>query len=168
MIAPERGRHAARWLGVAAVGVILSMIALGHNGPSAAAHKVDLIPLAAHIRNLACLASPVCRFHRAALLDLTVDFAGNVIVFVPFGASLAFALDGRPHAVLTSTMAGVVLSVAFEIAQWWIPGRVVATSDVILNMLGALLGAQVVTLAIRWHRQRSDAFAAAHGTHGVR
>ncbi len=158
MIAPEKRRQAARWLGVVGVGVILSIIALGHNGSAAAAHRVDWVPLASHIRNLACLASPICRFHRAALLDLTVDFAGNIVVFMPFGASLAFALDERPHPVLISTMAGAALSVTFEIAQWWIPGRVVATSDVILNTLGALLGAQIVALAIRWHRPHHKAY----------
>ena len=168
MIAPGRERKPARWLVVIAVGIILCVIVLGHHGDSLVQRKVELIPFVSLARNVACLTYGACRWRLGALVDLAVDFVGNVLVFMPFGALLASALDERSHPALTSMMVGAVLSIAFEIAQLWIPGRVVSTTDVILNTLGALLGAEMVVLANRHHRQCSDASATAHGTHGVR
>ncbi|MGO4384961.1 VanZ family protein [Specibacter sp. RAF43] len=74
-----------------------------------------------------------------------VEFAANIILFIPFGAILALRLPrGRRWGAVA---AAAVLSGAIELAQaWLLPERVPAWSDIIANTSGALLGALGVAL----------------------
>jgi len=96
---------------------------------------------------------------------LLIDLAGNIVVFVPLGAALAVATwpprsrpAGRrrfdPRWWLTVAAAGFVLSLGIEVAQFFIPTRVTDVDDVILNTLGTLAGAAVVSLAAQWYTER--------------
>ncbi|KQY98800.1 hypothetical protein ASD19_06210 [Microbacterium sp. Root53] len=67
-----------------------------------------------------------------------VNVVGNIAVFLPIGWLVALLADRHP--VATATLAGVGLSIAIEVAQYFI-GRVVDIDDVILNGVGATLGA---------------------------
>lgn len=66
----------------------------------------------------------------------------NLVLFVPLGATLALLLARRlwPLAVL----AGAFVSIAVELAQTAIPGRVPDPHDVLWNSLGAAAGAVAV------------------------
>jgi glycopeptide antibiotics resistance protein len=83
---------------------------------------------------------------------------GNVAVFVPFGAALAVATLLQPGRLrrtkfwpwwLKISLAGLALSLFIEIGQLAIPGRVTDIDDVILNTLGAAIGALAVWYLFR-------------------
>jgi VanZ like family len=62
---------------------------------------------------------------------------GNIVLFIPLGGFLALQRMSRSKAVLVA----MSFSVTVEIVQFFlIEGRYTATSDVILNSIGALLG----------------------------
>ncbi|MDY7080506.1 MAG: VanZ family protein [Chloroflexota bacterium] len=74
-----------------------------------------------------------------------ISLAGNVVVFVPLGAALAFALGDKPagRRLLLATLAGAALSLCIELAQIAIPSRVSALDDWLLNTVGTAVGALV-------------------------
>jgi glycopeptide antibiotics resistance protein len=80
------------------------------------------------------------------------DRVTNVLVFVPFGA-LAVLLPQRAAAwnVLARRVAAAAfaVSVTVETAQLFLPSRFPSTADVLLNTLGAWLGASVVAAVAR-------------------
>lgn len=78
----------------------------------------------------------------AAGLPYADERALNIVLFVPLGATLALLFARRlwPLALL----AGVAVSIAVELAQSSIPGRVPDPHDVLWNSLGAAVGAVVV------------------------
>ena len=71
----------------------------------------------------------------------------NVALFVPFGLGLAL---WRRWGVVRVVLVAVVLSVLVEGAQYLLPlGRAVDVDDVLLNTVGALLGALTVVVVRR-------------------
>lgn len=80
-----------------------------------------------------------------------IDFLGNIAVFVPLGASLAFALAGRPVRLRLpgATLIGAALSAAIELIQQTLPSRFSSWEDWLLNTLGALIGALIASFLIR-------------------
>jgi len=77
---------------------------------------------------------------------LLIDLAGNVVVFVPLGASLALALGDKPagRRLLLATLTDAGLSLCIELAQMALPSRVAALDDWLLNTVGTAIGALVV------------------------
>ncbi len=77
----------------------------------------------------------------------------NVLLFVPFG--FAVALKARwTLPVLGATVAGVMLSVAVEAVQLMLPlGRALDVDDILLNGIGAFLGALVAKAALPMFRR---------------
>jgi len=71
---------------------------------------------------------------------------GNLLMFVPFGALVAWL--SRRRRVLAATSVGLLFSVGIEVTQLGL-GRVGDIDDVILNTAGAFLGA---LLAVTWTR----------------
>ena len=138
------------WIGVILIAITLSWIALGHPGPE---HSTRLLvrpyPFSEFGPMLQCVFN-ACSWKPTARRFLLINGLGNVVVFAPLGAVLYTALTGehymRRQNVLITTVAGMLISIIFEIAQIWIPGRVVATDDVILNTIGATLGAWGISL----------------------
>ncbi len=147
--------HVLPWLGVGLAGTVLTFIALGHTGPSDTGGKCYLLPFGEYGPMILCLVKS-CRSASSAARFLVINGLGNVIVFMPWGGMLYLAL--RPlcqptRSILWATLAGGVLSLVYEIVQLWIPGRVVATDDLILNTLGSALGAGLAWLAlVLWGR----------------
>ena len=72
------------------------------------------------------------------------DFVANVFLYLPLGFFGSLACSGRGRAlprVMLVTLAGGVLSVTMELAQYYLAERVSAADDVYANLLGTMLGA---------------------------
>lgn len=86
------------------------------------------------------------------------DIAINLLLYVPFGACLAWALTARLGGVLAvaaATAGGGALSLGIEVAQLFETRRVASLGDVVLNTGGALAGAALaVTLLASRDRLR--------------
>lgn len=79
------------------------------------------------------------------------DLLSNLAFFIPFGAVLAWVLPPSlraPARLLLVACAALGLSLAFEVLQQLVPGRVSSGIDVLLNGAGAVLGAPLA----RWLR----------------
>jgi len=84
-------------------------------------------------------------------ISFLIGFLGNIAVFVPLGAAVAFALadwSAWPR-LIVATLAGSALSAAIELIQRTLPSRFSSWDDWLLNTLGALLGALVANFLIR-------------------
>lgn len=72
------------------------------------------------------------------------DLAANVAAYAPLGLLIALALyplaRGAP-AVTVATLAGLLLSLAMETLQTYLPARIPSNLDVLSNGAGALIGA---------------------------
>jgi glycopeptide antibiotics resistance protein len=136
------------WSVVALVAALLTWIALGHTGPSDRG-EFRLIPFTHSERMMRCLVQN-CSFAERAARFLLIDILGNIVVFSPLGVALYFAISiyesSRARTILIATLIGMIISIIYEVAQIWIPGRAVATDDVILNTLGTGLGAWSASL----------------------
>ncbi|HYO26644.1 MAG TPA: VanZ family protein [Azonexus sp.] len=72
------------------------------------------------------------------------DLAANIAVYLPLGFFLALALRGLPgrfSALILATLLSVMVSLALEALQTWLPSRVPSNVDLACNALGGLLGA---------------------------
>lgn len=94
--------------------------------------------------------------HEAGLpasVDLVVlEAVANVALFVPLGVLLPWARAVRPW---TAIPAGLALSAAIELTQLAMPARFPSVQDVVMNTLGAAVGAALVLAvrAVREHRR---------------
>jgi glycopeptide antibiotics resistance protein len=79
-----------------------------------------------------------------------VEFAANIVMFVPLGFLLTLLL--RPS--LWGVVLALAISVAAELVQILIPARVPSVRDVIANALGAALGAALAWLLVRRRGRR--------------
>ncbi len=88
-----------------------------------------------------------------------LEALANVVMFGPFGVLGVPLLRGATarrrgaplgvwHAAAVATLAGCALSVAIELTQNLLPGRVPTVQDVVLNTAGALLGAVLVAVVL--------------------
>jgi VanZ family protein len=81
------------------------------------------------------------------------DVAINVVGYIPLGGLLALTAlrTGRGrYAIVLPLLLGGVLSASMETLQTLLPMRVPSKEDLILNALGALLGAVATLLLERW------------------
>jgi VanZ family protein len=84
------------------------------------------------------LASPLSQAYTA------FDAAANWLAYLPLGMLLALNLGTRfkpGQSVLLATLAALLLSIAMEYLQMYLPMRAAASVDVLTNGLGALCGA---------------------------
>lgn len=84
------------------------------------------------------------RLNRSFVQDVVLNLAG----FIPLGFLLHAVFAGFPgffrkHGALMAIMACFVLSLSMEIAQAWMPSRSSQMLDLIMNTLGASLGAKL-------------------------
>jgi VanZ family protein len=71
------------------------------------------------------------------------DMFVNVVLYMPFGAALAWVLPERwPNAARLGAagLAGLLLSLSVEVAQWFIVTRFASLADVTMDTVGSLLG----------------------------
>ncbi len=90
-----------------------------------------------------------------------IDIAGNIVVFVPLGASVALALDEGRRRWLWGTLAGLALSVVIETLQGLTSSRVSSLADVALNTTGAAVGAGFVVFILPY--LKTIAYCVFHG-----
>ena len=84
------------------------------------------------------------------LTDLA-DFMANIVLFIPIG--FLFKLSRRPDKdalCLNVLFLGILLSIAIEFTQLFIPGRHTQVIDVINNGVGAWLGA-ILFVFFKYH-----------------
>jgi VanZ family protein len=95
------------------------------------------------------------------------DIAVNVLGYVPYGFLAAAALQPRlrgPAAFIAATASAVILSLALEALQSYLPARFASNLDAMCNVLGAALGAAAAVryapklLEGGFARLRADAF----------
>lgn len=96
------------------------------------------------------------------------DLVGNLLLFVPYGLVAALHVDTRRPVRASGTLAlllglGLLLALALQLAQIWVPSRVPELNDVIANGVGMLLGTLAGWVArslfptlpcscrVRWH-----------------
>jgi glycopeptide antibiotics resistance protein len=144
-----------RWLVVGIIAGLISIIALGHNGHSTGV-AIRLIPFEEYVGAITCLMQG-CDGSRWWLLFVLIDGLGNLVIFMPLGIALDHALKenilSSRKRIAVITLIGALLSTSYELIQLFIPGRVTATDDVIINTTGTLLGA-LLALAFRALRDR--------------
>jgi glycopeptide antibiotics resistance protein len=154
-------RLRADWIGVLIIVLVLTWLALGHDGRASESVRVRLLPFVEYGPALRCVVEH-CRSTFRAGWFLLINGLGNIVVFMPLGAATCAVLlrgsQRRQRSVLVATLVGLSLSAAYEVAQLWIPGRVTATDDVLLNGAGTLLGALVAGSWLSRHaaQQRAD------------
>lgn len=120
--------------------LILTYVVLGHEGRVADGPQFRLTLFEGFGSTVRCLIE--CNHKRAPARYLLINFVGNIAVFMPLGMALTNALRwhvSRPGWL--ATVIGTMLSLLYEIIQLGIPGRVTALDDVLLNGIGAALGA---------------------------
>jgi glycopeptide antibiotics resistance protein len=84
-----------------------------------------------------------------------IDIAGNIAVFAPLGAAVTLALSpSRSPAMrmFLGTLAGLLVSVSIELLQGLGSSRVSSLGDVVLNGIGAAMGALIATWLLRLRR----------------
>ena len=75
------------------------------------------------------------------------EMAANVLLFLPFGWTAARALGSSRWAAIGASFAALMLSCGVELAQVFAHGRVASATDVVVNVLGAALGAALLVRA---------------------
>ncbi|MEO8219685.1 MAG: VanZ family protein, partial [Specibacter sp.] len=81
-----------------------------------------------------------------------VEFAANILLFVPFGIILTLRLHRRLW--LLAVVLAAAVSGAVELAQMiFLPERVPAWSDIVANTAGALIGALLVLFVWSLHNR---------------
>jgi glycopeptide antibiotics resistance protein len=145
-------KRVAAWLAVALIVIWLLNMTLRPGGQP---NGINLVPFSQKRFALACLMESTCLQQGGSFNFLFVDGLGNVAAFVPLGAALAVATLPKRAAAggqtrsdrrrwLIVVAAGFLLSLSIELAQLAIPTRATDVDDVILNTLGAAVGAAIV------------------------
>ena len=89
-----------------------------------------------------------------------LEFTANIALFVPFGALAVVALPLRMPSrasMLAVIATGSLASIAIELTQLLVPGRVSALSDVIANTAGTAIGFALMWWMLRLSRRRRRA-----------
>jgi len=101
------------------------------------------------------------------------DVSTNLLAYLPLGYLLALGIFGPAYRVLTlvaAGLAGALLSTTMESLQVLLPGRIASNLDILLNGLGALLGALLALHHARWLRAARAMYEWRHAwfqPHGV-
>ena len=78
------------------------------------------------------------------------NIAGNVFLLVPIGFTFGLVFRRHRHMILAATLAGLATSLVLEVVQLGFAlGRIVDIDDLILNVIGAWIGALIAALALR-------------------
>lgn len=71
---------------------------------------------------------------------------GNIILFIPFGFLVPIAFKSLRTKVMGTTFLGMLFSILIESSQYLFTYRVSNIDDVILNTLGAFIGAVMIRI----------------------
>ena len=116
---------------------------------------LNLVPLKETLRVVRAVGGAPAPLEHPAFGYLLWNLGGNVAVFLPLGFGLAGLMRGlgRAAAFTRAVLAGLALSVAIEVVQLAIPNRATDVDDVLLNTVGAALGAGLFTWLLRRPRR---------------
>lgn len=92
----------------------------------------------------------VARFLAMDVLDQTTkaDVVINLFVYLPFGLLTAqLCTGGVLRRVALASLTGLTVSVILEFGQTFLPGRVTALSDIVLNTAATMFGAAGIVFA---------------------
>ena len=135
----ERRGRAAAWGGLIAYLLLILWVtlALGYGDPAGGTGGLNLTPL-----------QEIRRALDSGHTSPWVNLLGNVALFMPLGTLIALLARGRWVArFVVATVWGLLISVVIEVSQLGL-GRVADVDDVILNTLGALLGALLAPVVV--------------------
>lgn len=82
------------------------------------------------------------------------DNAANLLIYIPYGFSLALLLVPRWFSLLLALLVAALTSISVEFLQEFLPTRIASNLDVLCNLAGALLGAVLAVspwLRKHWH-----------------
>nr|WP_261178018.1 VanZ family protein [Anaerobacillus sp. CMMVII] len=80
------------------------------------------------------------------IIDPIKILIGNIILFMPFGFLVPIAIKKLRKSIFATTMLGMLFSILIESSQFLFTYRVSNIDDVILNTLGAFLGAVIIKI----------------------
>ena len=80
------------------------------------------------------------------------NLAGNVLIFMPYGALMTFFRRKTRTVILSVTLSGFFFSCAIELTQLFTRVGCCDVDDVILNTMGTLLGS--IVYYIHYHRRK--------------
>ncbi len=80
------------------------------------------------------------------IVDPIIILIGDIILFLPFGFLLPIAIRKLRTSVQATTILGMLFSLAIETSQFVFTFRVSNIDDVMLNTLGAFIGALLIKL----------------------
>lgn len=87
------------------------------------------------------------------------DTGLNLAMFMPFGALAALVggdATSKRRRVVRGVVAGFGLSLLIETTQYFNPDRFPSTTDLLLNTLGAALGALAATAFLGWRKRLAN------------
>lgn len=80
------------------------------------------------------------------LFDPIKILIGNIVLFIPFGFLAPIAMKRLRKSILRTTLLAMLLSILIELSQFLFTYRVSNIDDVILNTLGAFIGAILIKI----------------------
>ena len=146
---PASHRRLPAWLLLLSSGSVLLVLALL---PQASHPDNNLVPVVRTARLTRTVLSAPQPVHHPAFRYFLVQVVGNVLAFVPIGASLGVLLDrGRVgDSLVRALAASALMSLCIELVQLALPSRATDVDDLLLNVLGAAIGS---LFAVSWlHR----------------
>jgi VanZ family protein len=89
------------------------------------------------------------------------DILGNVALFVPFGVAgvISLPVGGGAKRLVATLAAALLVAIALQAAQLYLPSRTAALGDVVWNMAGAAVGAGLARHLVSRLEGRWAAFA---------
>lgn len=95
---------------------------------------------------------PFRSIYRIAVFSPTIKdpikiLIGNIVLFIPFGFLLPIAIKKLRKSIVSTTFLGMLFSIIIETSQFLFTYRVSNIDDIILNTLGAFIGAVIIKLA---------------------
>ncbi|HET7711174.1 MAG TPA: VanZ family protein [Thermoanaerobaculia bacterium] len=87
------------------------------------------------------------------LAIIVIPIVGNILLFVPWGFLMFIALYSIERPTVQTYVLTILLGLSFTLAieawQYFLPSRVADANDVVMNVLGTLLGALLGHLRLR-------------------
>lgn len=135
----KKGKNKQWWCIINAVVFVCAVLLILYMtiySRSEAAKEAILIPFYSFI-----LAREQPELYRSMLM--------NIFLFVPIGLSLPFVLSKKKHSIIMTMITAFLFSASIEAIQYYFALGLCEVDDVIMNTLGAMIGALAYFLSSR-------------------